>query len=238
MSQSTVELRGAHGATRAYPPADETADALGFPVGLLFAEHPIRRFGEMPSYGPNRLRVALPPGQALIEATRVAVGHPPAMQTDRVRRFDECPLEVAVDLRPCRSEPALPAARVHARRGPRIGRQPFRARKPRDIAHLEGNHDRKRVPHPRQGQEPLNRRRRLECGLNPLFEGVHLPVQFLDLPEQLLAGVCRVWREELEALPQERAAPYAEAIAHRQVVESVLGQRGMNPVLELRALPD
>src|SRR5262245_39574798 len=78
-------------------PADETADALGFPVGLLFAEHPIRRFGEMPSYGPNRLRVALPPGQALIEATRVAVGRPPAMQTDRVRRCDECPVEIQAD---------------------------------------------------------------------------------------------------------------------------------------------
>src|SRR5215472_16112947 len=60
-------------------PADETADALGFPVGLLFAEHPIRRFGEMPSYGPDRLRVAIPPGQALIEATHVAVGRAPAM---------------------------------------------------------------------------------------------------------------------------------------------------------------
>jgi len=84
----------------------------------------------------------------------------------------------------------------------------------------------------------LNRRPRLECGLNPLFEGVHLPAHLLDLPEQLLAGVSRVWREELEALPQERAAPYAEAIAHRQVVERLLGQRGMNPVRELRALPD
>src|SRR5215467_8373252 len=91
---------------------------------------------------------------------------------------------------------------------------------------------------PRQGQEPLNRRRQLEGGPNPLFERVHLPAQFLDLPEQLLAGVRRVWREELEALPQERAAPHAEAIAHLQVVESVLGQRGVNPVLELRALPD
>src|SRR5262249_27689749 len=43
-------------------PVDDTADALGFPIGLLFAEHPIPRFGEMPSHGPDRLRVALPPG--------------------------------------------------------------------------------------------------------------------------------------------------------------------------------
>src|SRR5215468_4933009 len=98
--------------------------------------------------------------------------------------------------------------------------------------------DKRAWPHELLEARPLNRRRQLEGGPNPLFERVHLPAQFLDLPEQLLAGVRRVWREELEALPQERAAPYAEAIAHLQVVESVLGQRGMNPVLELRALPD
>src|SRR5215467_227928 len=195
-------------------PVDDPAIALGFPIGLLFAEHPIRRFGEMPSHGPDRLRVALPPGQALIEAAHVAVGRAPAMETDRVRRFDERPLEVAVDIRTRPPEPALPAARVHARRGPRIGRQSFGARKPRDIAHLEGNHHRERVPHAWQGQEPLNRRRQLEGGLNPLFERVHLPAQLLDLPEQLLAGVRRVRREKLEALPQERTAPYAEEIAH------------------------
>src|SRR5262249_23108608 len=89
-----------------------------------------------------------------------------------------------------------------------------------------------------KGQEPLNRRGQLEGGLNPLFERVHLPAQLLDLPEQLLAGVRRVRREKLEALPQERTAPYTEEIAHVQVVESVLGQRGVNPVLELRALPN
>ena len=84
----------------------------------------------------------------------------------------------------------------------------------------------------------MNCRRRLERGPNPLLERAHLPAQLLDLPEQLLAGVRRVRREELEALPPERATPYAEKIAHLQVVESVLGQRGVNPILELRALPD
>ena len=72
-------------------PVDETADALGFPIRLLFAEHPIRRFGEMPGHSPDRLRVALPPGHALIEATHVAVGRAPAVQTDRVCGFDERP---------------------------------------------------------------------------------------------------------------------------------------------------
>jgi hypothetical protein len=76
---------------------DETADAGGFPIGLWLAPHPIRRFGEMPGHRPDRRRVALPPGHALIEATHVAGGRAPAGQTDRVRGFDECPLEIAID---------------------------------------------------------------------------------------------------------------------------------------------
>ena len=191
-------------------PVDETTDALGFPIGLLFAEHPIRRFGEMPGDGPDRLRVALPPGHALLEATHVAVGRAPAVQTDRGRGVDERPLEVAVDIRPRRSETSRPAARVHARRGPRIGGQLLGAGKPRDLAHLEGDHDGEREPHAGQGQEPLNRRRRLERDRNPRFERTDLAAQLLDLPEQVLAGLRRVRREELEPFPQERAAPYPE----------------------------
>jgi len=141
MSQSTASFEELRGRAR-LSPVDDTADALGFPIDLLFAEHPIRRFGEMPSHGLDRLRAALPPARRSLEATHVAVGPAPAMQTDRVRRFDERPLEVAINIRPRRSEPALPAARAHARRGPRIGRPPLGARKPRDIAHIEGNHDR------------------------------------------------------------------------------------------------
>src|SRR6266480_1141793 len=195
-------------------PVDETAGALGFPIGLLFAEHPIRRFGEMPGHGSDRLRVALPPGNALIETTHVAVARAPAVETDCVRGFDERPLEVAVDIGSRRSETGLPSARVNARCGTRIGSQLLGAGKPRDIAHLKGDYDGEREPHARQGQEPLNRRCRLEGGLNPLFERTHLAAQLLDLPEQLLAGVRRVRREELKSLPQKRAAPDAEKIAH------------------------
>jgi hypothetical protein len=53
----------------------------------------------------------------------------------------------------------------------------------------------------------LNRWCRLEGGLNLLFERTHLAAHLLDLPQQLLAGVRRVRREELEALPQERGGP-------------------------------
>src|SRR6266513_151248 len=195
-------------------PLDETAGALGFPIGLLFAEHPIRRFGEMPGHGSDRLRVALPPGNALIETTHVAVARAPAVETDCVRGFDERPLEVAVDIGSRRSETGLPSARVNARCGTRIGSQLLGAGKPRDIAHTKGDYDGEREPHARQGQEPLNRRCRLEGGLNPLFERTHLAAQLLDLPDQLLAGVRRVRREELKSLPQKRAAPDAEKIAH------------------------
>jgi hypothetical protein len=47
-----------------------------------------------------------------------------------------------------------------------------------------------------------------------------------------------VRREEAEPLPKEVAALHAEEITDLQVVERVLRQRGVNAVLELRALPD
>src|SRR5918994_48936 len=45
-------------------------------------------------------------------------------------------------------------------------------------------------------------------------------------------------RQEIETLPEEGAASRAEEIAHLQVVEGVLGQGGVNPIFELRALAD
>jgi hypothetical protein len=45
-------------------------------------------------------------------------------------------------------------------------------------------------------------------------------------------------REEFEALPQEGAAPSAEEVSDLQVVEGVLGQGGVDTILELRALAD
>jgi hypothetical protein len=71
-----------------------------------------------------------------------------------------------------------------------------------------------------------------------LFEPAHLAVQTLDLLEKSLRRVRRVGRQEIEALPQESPAAHAEEIAHLDVVERVLRQGGVNPVLELRALPD
>jgi hypothetical protein len=40
----------------------------------------------------------------------------PAREADRVRGFDECPLQVAIDVRTQWTESSLPAARVDARR--------------------------------------------------------------------------------------------------------------------------
>src|SRR5262249_15393918 len=67
---------------------------------------------------------------------------------------------------------------------------------------------------------------------------MHLLAERLDLLEQVLTGVWGVWWQELEALPQQLAASHAEDIAHRQVVESILRQRRVNPILELGTLPN
>ena len=128
---------------------DETADTLRFPIRLLFAEHPIGRFGQMPGHCSDGLCVPLAPRNALVEAADVAVGRPPTREADRVRGFDERPLEIAVDVRPRWSEARLPSARVNARRSARIAGQLFGAGKPRDIAHLKGDYDAERQPHAR-----------------------------------------------------------------------------------------
>src|SRR2546428_5620854 len=228
---------GSSGATRAYPPWTN-GRRLRFPIGFVFAEDPKRRFGQMPGHGPDGLRVALAPGNANIEATHVALRRPPVRDTDRVGGFDECPFEIPVDVRARRPEPGLPTARVDARRRARIGGQLLGGGKPRDLAHFEGDHDGERESYPRHAQEQLDCRRQLERALDPVLERTHLAVQTLDLLEQLLASVRRVRRQEGQALPQEGAAPHAKDIAHLGVVQSVLGQGGVNPILELRALPD
>src|SRR5437899_6676905 len=111
MSQSTVELPGAQGPP-ALIPRGRNGRRFRFPRVLVRSEDPKRRFGQMPSHRPDGLRMALAPGDALIEATHVAVRRPPAPDADRVRGFDERPFEIAVDVRPGRTEAGLPAARV------------------------------------------------------------------------------------------------------------------------------
>lgn len=71
-----------------------------------------------------------------------------------------------------------------------------------------------------------------------MLEPADLTVQILDLVEQLLGRVRRTGRQELETLAQEGAALRVEEVAHLQIVEGVLGQGGVNAILELRALPD
>src|SRR2546425_9146782 len=72
MSQSTSELPEAHGLV-ALIPRGRNGRRLGLSIGFLFAEDPIRRFGQVPGHCPDGLRVALALGDALVESTDVAV---------------------------------------------------------------------------------------------------------------------------------------------------------------------
>src|SRR5207249_6094076 len=96
---------------------------LWFPIELLFREDPVGRFGQMAGDGPDRLLVAFAPGDALVEASAVAVRRPAAIEADGVGGFHEGPLEVAVDVGPGRTEARLPPAGVDAGRRARIGGQ-------------------------------------------------------------------------------------------------------------------
>src|SRR5215467_15880191 len=110
----------------------------------------------MPSHGADGLRMALAPGDALVEATDVAVRVAAAHQTDRVRGFDERPLEVAVDVRAEAPVAQLATGRVDAAGTSGVAGELLGGGKPGDVADLESDHDGQRQPHPRQRHEPLN----------------------------------------------------------------------------------
>src|SRR5215467_10914613 len=237
MSQSKVELPGAHG-LYALIPRGRNSRGVGFPIGLLFSEDPVRGFGQMPGDGSDGLLMAFAPSDAFVEATDVAARPPAAIEADRVGGFDERPLEIVVDVGAGRSEASLAAAGVDARRGACVGRELLGGGEPRTGADFKRDHDGERKPDPGEGQEQLNGGRWFAHGLDLVFEPTHRTVQALDLLEQLAGGVRRAWRQEIEALPQQSAASRPEEIAHLQVVEAVLRQGGVNAILESRALPD
>src|SRR6266571_4138708 len=88
MSQSKVELPGAHGLS-ALIPRRRNGHCVRFPIGLLFSEDPVGRCGEMSGHGADGLLMALAPGDALVEATDVAARRAAAIEADGVGRFDE-----------------------------------------------------------------------------------------------------------------------------------------------------
>jgi hypothetical protein len=77
----------------------------------------------MSGYRPDGLRVTLAPRDPFIEPADVTRPRAPTRQTDRIRRFDEGPLQVTVDVGARGTKSGLPPARVNARGGPRIAGQ-------------------------------------------------------------------------------------------------------------------
>src|SRR5207245_6390938 len=116
MSQSLAELQRAHGRF-ALIPRGRNSGGLRFATRFLFAQDPIGRFGEMPGYGADRLRMALAPRHALVETTNVAVRRAAARLADRVRGFDEGPFQVVVHVGAEPTVAGFPATRANARRG-------------------------------------------------------------------------------------------------------------------------
>src|SRR3989442_5175868 len=97
-------------------PRGRDGGGLWFAIGFLFREDPIRRFGEMAGQGPDGLLVAFARGDALVEASDVAVRGAAAIEADRVGGFDEGPLEIAVDVGAGRAETRLPTPGLGPRR--------------------------------------------------------------------------------------------------------------------------
>ena len=61
-------------------PRGRNGRCLRFPIGLLFSEDPVRRFGQMAGDGADGFLVALASGDALVEATDVTARHAAAMR--------------------------------------------------------------------------------------------------------------------------------------------------------------
>jgi hypothetical protein len=101
--------------------------------------------------------MALAPGDALVEATDVAARCAAAIEADGVGRFDERPLEVAIDVWAGRPEAGLTATGVDARCSARVGGKLLGGGEPLDVAHLERDYDGEGEPDAREGQEQLNR---------------------------------------------------------------------------------
>src|SRR5262249_15048791 len=185
------------------------------------------RFGQVPGYCTDGLRVALPTGDTFIKTTDVTSGRTPTGQADRVRRLDECPFEIAVDVGASRPEAHLPAARVDTGGRARVAGQLLGGRKSSDLPDLKGDHHGQREPDAPHGPEPLNP----QPGPAPCSDAslglASLPVQAPDLLEKLLAGVGCVRRQQCEALPQEFTTPRPEDIADLVVMQRVLRQGGV-----------
>src|SRR5262249_21356377 len=188
--------------------------------------------------GADGLLMALAPGDALVEATDVAARRAATIEADGIGRFDEGPLEVAIDIGAGRPEPGLAAAGVDARRGAGVSGQLVSGGESRNAAHLERDDDGEDEPNAGKAEQELDGGRGLEHGLHLLLERAHVTVQSFDLLEKVLGGVRRTRRQESEPLAEEGAAAHAEEIAHLEMVKGVLGQGGVNAVLELRALAD
>src|SRR5262245_66493581 len=107
----------------------------------------------MPSDGADGLVMPLAPGDALVEATDVAVRVAAAHQTDRVRGFDERPLEVAVNVGAESPVVLLVTARVDAAGAPRVAGDLLGGGKPGDVADLERDHHGQREAYPRHRGE-------------------------------------------------------------------------------------
>ncbi len=111
------------------------------------------------------------------------------------------------------------------------------AEKTIDITHLRLNHHRENRPHPRQRPQQFDLRRGMEMGGDLLFDADDCLLQPVQLRQHRPQGLRRVGRKLFAESAQGDSAGFAEEIAQRRRRQAVLGQRRVDPVLELGALP-
>ena len=142
--------------------ADLQIEEAEFPQGSALA----RRWGYRTVLNVPLMRDRVALGSISLRRTEVTThvtrGRTPTGQADRVRRLDECPFEIAVDVRARRAEAHLRRRSRGHRSCARVAGQLLGGRKSSDLPDLKGDHHGQREPDARHGQEPLNRQRGLE----------------------------------------------------------------------------
>src|SRR5262249_41990729 len=211
---------------------------LRFSIWLFLGEDPISGFGQVAGYRPDGRLVPAAAGNARIELAHVPVRRARPVAADDVGGFHEGPLEVAVDVGPERAIARPAAAGVDARRGAGIGGQLGTARKAADVAELEENHHAEDEANAGKAPEQFELGGGGEEFAHALFKLRHLSVQRLDLLQHALGGIGGLGRQLAQVLLQPAGALTAEEVAHVRPAHAILGQGGVDAVLEPGALAD
>jgi hypothetical protein len=122
-----------------------------FLISLPLFQNPIRVLCQVTSHRAHRLLVPLALADPQVQPTDMSIRAKTMMKANDVRRLDEGPLEVSINVRSKLSIARLTPRANHPRSRPRVGDEPRGTRKPSDVSHLQEDDDRQDESYAWQG---------------------------------------------------------------------------------------